>query len=180
MAEDGLTLIELGGNGAAMNFLKLLMKNKRDLVLLFLDRDSVNMRKGKMLSDDMIQKSGMDPEDYKRFVEEFFAEKIVYVGDKEFEDTFSNDIYVRVLTEARPKNNGSSWTTGDIEAMRREKKFSDALTKAVAEECRPRHLSKPELATLLGTSIGVEEIPSAVKQLFEKARDIAGIGDMRG
>jgi len=180
MAEDGLTLVELGGNGAAMNFLKLLMKNKRDLVLLFLDRDSVNMRKGKMLSDDMIRKSGMDPEDYKRFVEEFFAEKIAYIGDKEFEDTFSNDIYVRVLTKARPKNNGFSWTTGDIEAMRRRKKFSDALTKVVAKECRPHYLSKPELATLLGTSIGVEEIPSAVKQLFEKARNIAGIGDMRG
>ena len=110
----------------------------------------------------------------------FRSEKIAYIGDKEFEDAFSNDIYVRVLTEARPKNNGSSWTADDIEAMRREKKFSDALTKAVAKECRPHYISKPELATLLGTSIGVEEIPSAVKQLFEKARDVAGIGDMRG
>ncbi len=175
MAEDGLTLIELGGNGAAMNFLKLLMKNKRDLVLLFLDRDTANVRKGKMLSESMMRNSGIGPEEYRQFVEEFFDERIVYIGDNEFEDTFSDDIFVRVLEEARPKNNDSPWTVSDIDAMRQQKKFSTALTDAVAKECKPNYISKPELATLLGTSIDVSEIPPVVKQLFERARAIAGI-----
>ncbi len=173
--EDGLALIELGGNGAAVNFLKLLIMNKRDLILLLLDRDTATVRKENMLTEDMVKRAGMDPEGYRRFIEGFFDESLIYIGNEEFEDAFSNDVYVRVLTEARPKNNGSSWTTGDIEAMRREKKFSDALIKAVAEECRPHYINKPELATLLGDSIGVDEIPLAVKKLFEKARKIAGI-----
>lgn len=174
MAEDGLTLIELGGNGAAMNFLKLLMRNKRELVLLFLDRDTTNMRKEKMLSE-MARSSGMHHEDYRPFVERFFAERVVYIGENEFEDTLTNDVFVRVLTDARPKNNGSPWTVEDIEMMRKKKKFSAALISAVAKECKPNYITKPELATLLGSSIEIDEIPSAVTQLFERARDIAGV-----
>ena len=179
MAEDGLTLVELGGNGAAIGFLKLLMKNKRDLVLLFLDQDTTNLRKNKMLSDAMARSSGMDCEEYRQFIEDFFNEKVLYIGDKEFEDTFSNEVFVRVLTEVRPKNNGTPWTVDEIEELRQEKKFSDALIKAVAEECKPNYISKPELATALGSLIEVEEIPPVVKQLFEKARGIAGVGAAR-
>ena len=158
-----------------MNFLKLLLKNKRDLVLLFLDRDTANVRKGKMLSESMMRYSGIGPEEYRQFVEEFFDERIVYIGDNEFEDTFSDDIFVRVLEEARPKNNDSPWTVSDIDAMRQQKKFSTALTDAVAKECKPNYISKPELATLLGTSIDVSENPPVVKQLLERASAIAGI-----
>ncbi len=175
MTEDGLTLVELGGNGAAINFLKLLMKNKHELILLFLDRDTINMRKEKMLSEEMVRNSKMDREEYRQFVEEFFSERIVYVGDQEFEDTFSNEVFVRVLTELRPKNNGLPWTVDDIEKIRQKQKFSNALINAVAAECKPNYISKPELATLLGTSIEVQEIPLVVRELFEKARDIAEV-----
>lgn len=179
MAEDGLTLVKLGGNGAAISFLELLMKNKRDLVLLLLDRDTTNVRKKKMLSDTMARSSGMDYEEYKQFIEDFFNEKILYIGDKEFEDTFSNEVFVRVLTKVRPKNNGTPWTVDEIDELRQKEKFSDALIKAVAEGCEPNYISKPELATMLGSLIEVREIPPVITQLFEKARNIAGIGAVR-
>jgi len=173
--EDGLALIELGGNGAAVNFLKLLIMNKHDLILLLLDRDTATMRKENMLTEDMVKRAGMDPEDYRQFIEGFFKEKLIYIGDEEFEDAFSNEVFVRVLTKARPKNSGSPWTVDDIEAMRQDGKFSKALTKAVAEECKPNFIKKPDLADLLGRSVDVSEIPPAIKELFEKARKIAGI-----
>ena len=46
--EDGISLINLSGNGAATNFLKLLMKNKRELITLFLDSDTKNLRKSEL------------------------------------------------------------------------------------------------------------------------------------
>lgn len=104
-----------------------------------------------------------------------FKEKILYIGDKEFEDTFSNEVFARVLTRTHPKNNGKPWTIDEIYTLRQEKKFSDALIKAVAKECGLNYISKPELAAKLGSLIEVEEIPPVVIQLFKKARDIAGI-----
>ncbi|EHQ36309.1 AAA family ATPase [Methanoplanus limicola] len=175
MAEDGITLIELGGNGAALNFLKLLMKNKSDLIILFLDNDTKRIRREKLLTDDMISSSGMTESDYRMSVDNFFKERLIYIGEKEFEDTFSNEVILSVLNRYRPKKDEKLWIDEDIRKMREKNKFSDEIISCVAKECKPNYLNKPELGTFLASLIEKEDIPQTVKDLFSKARDISGV-----
>ncbi len=176
MAEDGITLINLEGNGAATNFLKLLMKNKREFVIVFLDNDTTDVRKSKVMSGHNKLVDGMKKEEYKQFVYDFFEEKVLFIGDKEFEDTFENEVFVKVLNNKRPKNNELLWNEEEIENIRiNVEKFSNGITKAVADFCKPNYISKPELGTYLGQGIEIDEIPEKAKELFRRAREIANI-----
>ncbi|MHB1416643.1 MAG: ATP-dependent nuclease [Chloroflexota bacterium] len=176
LSEDGITLVNLEGNGAAVNFLKLLMKNKKELTLVFLDADTTELRKNKVLAAHNKIVDGMDKAEYIRFVEDFFANKVLYVGSQEFEDTFSDEVITSCLNRERPKNDKSSWTVEEIREIRtKAKKFSRELVKAVKEQCPPHYIGKPELGTLLSETVEEGQIPDVVVELFEKARRIAGI-----
>jgi predicted ATP-dependent endonuclease of OLD family len=176
LAEDGITLINLEGNGSAINFLKLLMKNKKDLTILFLDKDSSEMKKGKLKNAFNKTFEGMPQAEYDKFIDIFFDECILFAGTKEFEDSFSSASIVKVLGKNRIKNNTKPWSEKEIEDLRNEKrKFSDDILKIVSDNCSPNYLSKPELGLYLGQELEVAEIPQIVKDLFIKCRAIAGI-----
>ena len=175
MAEDGISLINLEGNGSAINFLKLLMRNKRDLTLLFLDKDSIHVNKEKLKINSNIIFDGLIEEEYNKFIDNFIDSQTVFIGDKEFEDTFSNDIFVEILTKYRPKKNSYPWSSTEIEALRDTGKFSDRIVKIVWENCNPLSIKKPELGIMLATETKTEDIPSSIIELFTKARAIAKI-----
>jgi predicted ATP-dependent endonuclease of OLD family len=176
LAEDGITLINLEGNGSAINFLKLLMKNKKGLCVLFLDKDTVHFRKEKMKKSFNRIVDGMEQPEYETFIESFFDERVLYVGDKEFEDAFDDATIVNALNQNRRKNNGMVWLPEDISTLRLpDKKFSDQIIKCVKEQCEPHYLSKPELGLYLGEVIDTNSIPKTIKDLFEKCRHIAEI-----
>ena len=73
LAEDGLTLINLEGNGSAINFLKLLMKNKKNLTVLFLDKDTLHIRKEKMKRSFNHIIDGMEQAEYEGFIHWFLS-----------------------------------------------------------------------------------------------------------
>lgn len=172
--EDGISIINLGGNGAAADFMKLLMKNKKDLVILFLDSDTRNVKKSDLYrAFDQIQ--DCNEKEYKKWVDDFFDEKLMLIGEKELEDTFSDDFIAEVLNKHRKKNNSSEWGPDEIKELRKSKKFSDAILAVVAQNCSPNYLNKPQLGRFFAEECTEEIIPDKVKELFKKARTIAGI-----
>jgi predicted ATP-dependent endonuclease of OLD family len=176
LAEDGITLINLEGNGSAINFLKLLMRNKKDLTLLFLDNDTVHLRKDKMKKNYNRIVDGMEQEKYEEFIDSFFNDRVLFIGEKEFEDAFPDAILVKALNQNREKNDGTIWSDIEIAALRQPgKKFSDQIIKSVAIQCQPFYLTKPELGLYLGQEIEDNSIPEKVQELFSKCRRIAGI-----
>ena len=178
LAEDGITLINLEGNGSAVNFLKLLMKNKKDLTILFLDSDTVHIKKDNMKRAFNKIVDGMERDEYEAFIETFFSERVMFIGKKEFEDSFTDAIIVQVLNKKRKKNDGSAWLEKEIAQLRQpDKKFSDLIIKSVAEQCKPNYLSKPELGLYLGEEVDVGSIPKKIIELFTKCRKIAEIGE---
>jgi len=176
LAEDGLTLINLEGNGSAINFLKLLMKNKKNLTVLFLDKDTLHIRKEKMKKAFNRVIDGMEQTEYDRFIDSFFTERVLFIGDKEFEDAFDDATIVKALNKNRKKNNGQEWRLEDIAVLRQSgKKFSDQIVKCVKEQCEPHYLSKPELGLYLGEVIETDTMPTKIQELFQKCRQIAEI-----
>ena len=114
---------------------------------------------------------------YKEWIDTFFSEKIILIGDKEFEDSFSNNFIFKVLNKYRPKNNSLEWTSEEIEQLRTKPKFSDEIIKAVADNCPPNYLNKPELGRYFAEECTVADIPEKVNKLFIEVRTIIGVDE---
>lgn len=172
--EDGISIINLKGNGAAVDFMKLLMKNKRNLIILFLDNDTTNLKKTELYKA-YNSICDCNEEEYQKWVDAFFSEKILLVGEKEFEDAFSDSFIIKVLNKHRPKNDFSEWTWLEVNQMRDSEKFSEAITAAVGKNCNPKYLNKPQLGRYFAEECSIDDIPVKVKDLFTKTRTIIGI-----
>lgn len=166
LLEDGIRLINVKGNGAAKEFLRLLRHNRQELTIVFLDSDAQEDRSA-ALTERTLHDAGFD--------DDFVNARVIYIGEQEFEDAFSSLAIVRCLQDKWPKLEGK-WVVEEIEALRQQdKKFSAALRKLVweATECG---LRKPVFGKELARCCRADEIPEAVRDLFELARTVARSG----
>lgn len=166
LVEDGTRVINVRGNGAVKEFLKILSTNRQKFTLVFIDNDSRGNPSAKLR-----------PEIFKeaKFGEEFLREQVVYVGDQEFEDLFSNSSIASCLNHYWPKTNGI-WKDKEIQMLRGERKFSDALKKTIYENIDPdtgSQWSKPEFGKIMAEAIEKSDIPQSILEFFEKMRSVA-------
>lgn len=167
LSEDGVVLINIEGNGSWKNFLKLLNRNKSKATLLFLDTDTnLNETKNKVTTNSL-NSIGFD--------QQFLNNNVVFIGNKEFEDAFPNNIICRCLNKYWPKINNDVWTEEEIEQLRSQEKFSESLTKIVADykaktKADIDFLSKPEFGLKIADVLDKQEICEieALNNLFTK------------
>ena len=169
LLEDGIRIINVKGNGATKEFLKLISRNKQSLTLTLLDKDSEDENRGEIakLTRGEFKEAG--------FSDEFITSRMLYIGTKEFEDAFTNDVLARSLQQGFPKLYGT-WTTDDIKQIRGDRKISDAIGRLVHENASPDSpkWGKPELGKCLGRTCNETDIPREVVNLFELARQVSG------
>ena len=179
LLEDGISLINLEGNGAALNFLKLLINNKEDRIVLVVDNDSTHINNRTVMSK---LKNVLEQEQADRF----YKNNIIYLGNNEFEDCFSNEYISHVLNESKyKKNEGKLWSEDDINNCRESDKFSDKIkdmvNKYITENGAPEngkdYITKPILGKLLADYIQPEHIPMDIKNVINRIRTVAGIED---
>lgn len=173
LAEDGITLINLKGNGSALNFLKLLIENKEEKIILVVDSDSLNIRKKNIVSN---LKNSLEC----KKAESFFDNNIIFIGDKEFEDCFTDDYISLVLNKSvYKKSNTDLWTSSEVNSYRSSDKFSDSIINMVNKHmrlnCRTDFISKPILGTLLAENINRQDIPSDIYNVIYKVRQVLGL-----
>lgn len=151
-SEDGVVLINLKGNGAWEQFLKLLSKNKSDATVLLLDSDTQRN------SDSSVTKAKLRTIG---FDEAFLEDNVIFVGENEFEDAFTNATICRCLNSYYPKPDGSLWEVNDIQSIRSTSKFSDELKDMVNRLYGSRgygYLRKPEFGRKIAEITPVEEL----------------------
>jgi predicted ATP-dependent endonuclease of OLD family len=167
LLEDGINIINVKGKGAFKEFLRLLSRNKQELLVVLMDQDCVESEDHK-LTKKVLQENG--------FSDDFCNTRIKLVGTKEFEDLFSREILARVYNERWPKKEGS-WEEKDFTECDTAKKYSDGLKNIAWQHCTQdgNKWSKPELGNMLGKLCGADEIPKEVKMVFDLAREIANI-----
>jgi putative ATP-dependent endonuclease of the OLD family len=167
--EDGIRIINVKGNGASKEFLKLMSKNKQALTVIFLDKDTETEQNGKTakLTRQVLKEAG--------FTQDFINERLIYIGTKEFEDAFSDEVLARALHHGYHKAEGI-WSADDITQLRNEKKISDALGRVVNQQAGQDcpNWGKPELGRSIGRVCRGDEIPQEIVNLFTIGRQICG------
>lgn len=165
--EDGIRVINMKGNGAVKEFLKLLSKNRKESTLIFIDTDSKSESSDSpaRLAEKELKEAGFD--------EEFIKEHLILVGEKEFEDSFSNKTIVECLNKCWPKRDGS-WCVEDIQLLRQKRKFLDELAKKVFAESSKGY-KKPEFGKGIGEVCKACDVPEAIVSMFKLARKMSRI-----
>lgn len=169
LLEDGIRLIDVKGNGAVKEFLKLLSRNRQQLTIIFVDSDTKNTNEAK-LTEATLLSAGFD--------DDFIEKRLLYIGNQEFEDAFPSKAIARCLQQDWSKPEGE-WIPEDIEPIRKQdKKFSDAIWEdLVCQHTEGKLRStwcKPVFGRELARCCKNSEIPEKVCNLFELARRVAG------
>jgi putative ATP-dependent endonuclease of OLD family len=166
LIEDCIRLVNVQRNCAVKEFLKLFAKNRKELILVFVDSDSENSNQAN-LTRKKLQELGYD--------KEFINERFIFIGEKELEDAFPTSSLVRALETKWPKANGSKWENEEIEGLRSKPKFSKALDTLV-RELTPEDgepWTKPIFGRFLAETCDKSEIPEKIVDLFNLANKIS-------
>lgn len=162
MIEDGIRLINIEGNGGRKGLLKLLGRNRQYHTLAFLDSDT-------QTNQDFLDAG---------FVQERLDDHLIYIGQKEFEDAFTDEAICLCLNNVWLRTDGNAWNPDDLSALRNEpnKKFSDRLIGLIYQNSESEvPNTKPLYGQKLASICPIEMIPERIAHLFTKAREIATV-----
>ncbi len=158
----GICLINGENNYGARMLVKFLNTNKRQVIFL-VDTDAVTTDSiKKIFTPASFQIDGIDE-----------STQVHYIGVKEFEDAFPDDLWVRMAQAHYPKQSGISWSASDFAALRVNPKFSKAVQGLIQTEADVEEPSKLDLGFKLAQCINADEIPSAITECLEQAYKLA-------
>lgn len=168
MLDDGIRIINIGGQGIWLPFLRLLSKNRQELTVSLLDTDAQEDNRVKF------RNAGFD--------ERLWEAQTYWIGTKEFEDAFSNETWTTCLTDNYARIDNFPWELDHFEALRRQSarrnrdidKFSEQLVSKVRNEARGgQHCNKRDLGMTIGRVCPLEAIPYPLIAIFEHAQKIS-------
>ena len=138
---------------------KFLNANRRQVMFL-VDKDSATSPSSKKLfTSDSFKIDGIDE-----------ATQVHYVGTKEVEDTFPDELWVRMADKEYPKSSGTPWTNADFSSLRLKDKFSKEVQDLIKTEAGlSRKPPKQELGYKLAQCIEAAETPREILDCLEKA-----------
>jgi putative ATP-dependent endonuclease of the OLD family len=168
--ETGVMIINIGGNGAWKNFLKLLNANRKNSTLLVLDSDTQNQTSTKVNKKDL-ERIGFD--------DEFLKNNVFFIGNNEFEDIFSPSQVCKCLNQYYKKNGSELWCIEDVESISKEGKFSENLERMVnryifESEMHDKRFRKPDFGENISEILEPDEIlgMNIIPTIFTKINEI--------
>jgi hypothetical protein len=158
----GICLINGENSYGARMLVKFLNANNR-MVLFLVDTDAISTDSTKKnFTPASFQTDGIDE-----------ATQVHYVGTKEFEDAFADEVWARMAQACYPKPSGVVWDVAEFTALRGNPKFSFAIQDLIQAQANVERPSKLELGFRLAQSVTGEEIPGQVLQCFDAAYELA-------
>jgi len=154
----GICLVNGHNNYGARMLTKFLNANRRQ-VLFLVDTDSKSSNGKCYFTSAAFKADGIDE-----------STQVHYVGIKEFEDAFDDEVWARVANLNYQKSSGGAWTAHEFNAIRSKPKFSEELVEILKRECGLAYEpSKTDLGYQLAQCVSKTEIPPAVVKCLEEA-----------
>ena len=161
LASAGVTLVNTGGAGSVRRVVEVLIQQLKRSVVVLVDEDAKHSP-GRL--------------DSKWFSDMGLTEgtNVFFVGTKEFEDAFNDEIWLRVAKEQFPLDAGPAWELGEFASARAGGHgMGQALENLFSERVHGR-VTKPQVGEALARTVTAEEIPrvirSAVSTVFTSAK----------
>ena len=163
IVSSAVQLVNTRGRGSIRSVVELLKTEfKRDIVIL---------------ADTEISDSE-DAQRRERWLKDLGLETgngAYFIGEKEFEDAFSDEIWLHALIEYFPPTKGfPEWTIEDLKGFREAPKFSVAIQ---LEACRRRRekVGKPDLGLALARACTcIDDVPMVLRECFAAALVLTG------
>ncbi len=168
--QDGIVIVKLHGCGAWKSVLDVLLRNRASMTHFLFDADCQQPGSAGHMTIDYLRELGIAPA--------FINDQVTYIGQKEFEDAFADDLIARALNAEFPLHTGG-WQPADIAALRGGAKFSDDLRSTILARSIPTvrsNAKKPAIAAAIARAVQAPtEVPEAIRCAFDDIRKRAGI-----
>ena len=157
----GIRLLSGEGCGGVKSLAKFLNNNMRNVMFL-IDNDVKTKPRNRIFTPDKLEQDGFDIDD-----------QVFFVGNQEYEDAFSDELYLKTANSYWKKHDGTVWRVEEFAELRNSEDFSDQLLKLLRRETHTS-ITKRQIALCLAKSIErPEEIPQSIQDCFCKANDLA-------
>lgn len=173
MAEDGVVLVNLHTCGAWQSVIEVMLRNRIPLTHLLLDADCREPGSSARITAEALEQLGCTAE--------FLTEQVSFVGEKEFEDAFADEIIAESLDDEFPRADGSPWIKRVVAIKTHARgggKFSAELQQAIRRECvhdRRQEATKPNIALAIAHHCkSADAIPASLVEALTKIRARAG------
>lgn len=168
--QDGIVIVKLHGCGAWKSVLDVLLKNRASMTHFLFDADCQQPDSAGYMTIDYLKELGIPPE--------FIDDQVTYIGQKEIEDAFADDVIARALNAEFPLDTGG-WQPADVADLRGGDKFSDDLRNTILARSIPTvrsNAKKPAIAAAIARAVQAPtEVPEAIRCVFDDIRRRAGI-----
>lgn len=155
----GIRLLNGEGGGGVRQLAKFLHKNHRKVVFM-VDNDVKQSPAGRYFTSSSFKEDGVDE-----------ATQVFFIGQKEFEDAFSDDAWAQAANVAWPKKAGAVWAPQDFAALR-SGDFAEKVRAIICKEMK-RDVSKPELGLSLAKAVNISSVPTEIASCLKRAYEIA-------
>lgn len=153
-----------GGVGTKL-FAKFLNDQKRN-VLFMVDTDARTNKRGRHFTGESLAGDGID-----------LDKQVYFVGSKEFEDVFPDEIYLRAAKLFWAKSDGSEWKIEEFSKLRSSQDFSAEVVALIRRSVR-KTTNKPQIGFDLAKSLNdSSEIPPQLLSCIEHAYNLANEGE---
>lgn len=154
-AASGVTVLNTEGSGSVRRLVRVIAEEwKRDMVVL-LDEDA-----REELDTGWLAALDLDED-----------QDVFFVGDKEFEDAFTDDQWASALNAYSPKDEG--WESQDVATLRGSDKFSEELVNLVRRTVRDASVGKPDLGAALAQTVKPDGVPASLRRCLEAVHEQA-------
>jgi hypothetical protein len=156
MVASGVQLLNFGGSGNTHLFVDQLRNSWHKSVVAIMDEDARRRYGAKF------ENLGLTEE-----------VDLFYIGKKELEDEFSDDIWIRTLNRAYPLSDNSLWTAEDLLGPRNSPKFSSGLYNLVCSRSGMDGFTKADLGREVAVTCRTEGwIPDSLEKCLRKLDEI--------
>ena len=160
LAGAGITLVNTDGAGSVRRLVEVLISKLKRSVVVLVDEDARH-------SPGRINEEWLSEMQLTEGTNGFFT------GTKEFEDTFPDEVWLRVAKERFPLSDGTEWQLNEFaDARAGEHGMGQALEILFSRRLHFR-VSKPQIGEALARTVTNDEIPEIIRQAISAALDIS-------
>lgn len=156
----GIKLLNGHGSSGVNVLSKYLIKEKRNVIFM-IDSDTKKSPKSRYFTPESLKAEGVSDN------------QVLFIGESEFEDAFSDELYLNAANQFWKRYDGKDWSIEDFKKLRLTGDFADNLLKLLRASTHTC-LSKQDVGRDLARSMQRgSDIPGVISECFENAHALA-------